>query len=169
MRKAILPGLAAAIALTVGAPRSARACGSGNYTGLVIAGIGALAIGVADLSMLLYDASSSKRPSFGYATAELMIAMPQFGLGAWGTVKLISDGDSRGALLTGLYTLATGFMLGHALWIVASTPSQVPAPESTPPPDSAVTPAPAPTLSLGPTWVPVGPLSQPGFGLVGRF
>jgi hypothetical protein len=139
---------------------------------LIVVGVGLLVIAggvvVTDASMLLYDAStalSSTRPSIGYAKAELSMALPQLALGIWGTSKL----DSGTAVYAGIYTFGMGIMAAHAIWALATAPSEPPTPESAPVPEPGATPDLSPAFSIGPTWVPVGQLARPGFGLVGRF
>jgi hypothetical protein len=160
-------GLVAAAALVI-APRTARACGQGgNYGGLVTAiFVGAIVIGGADLSLTAWDLTSAARshqPSVGYGVLETLVAGPQFAIG----LAALTSGSGSGALA--LYTAWMGLLTTHGVWTIAKAAARPdPALEDAPPPPSQ-DPAPLLQVGIGPTYVPVGQLAQPGIGLVGRF
>lgn len=151
-------------------PRTARACGrGGGYGGLITAVmVGAIVVGGVDIGLTVFDAASAgSEHSTGYGVVETMIAAPQFALGI--AALSSTGGNSSGGLV--LYTLWMGFLTTHGIWTIASSVSASPPPIATIPGAEPPQTEPAPLLqvALGPTYVPVGQLAQPGFGLVGRF
>ena len=154
MRSAIV-GIVAAAAVMFAAPRHARACGQGGYGGGFAAAIlTAMAVGEVDTGLLLWDGGSliaGHQSSRGYAVFEAIWTLPQFALGAYATAAELSRpyGD---ATAPAIYTAAMALMTAHAIWTIA-------APETED----------CPRIALGATYVPVGQLSKPGLGVVGRF
>jgi len=168
-RRAVGVAIVAAAAFAL-APRTARACGQGgNYGGLLTAlAVGAIVVGSADMGLTIWDLTSAARshqPSVGYGVLETLTAGPQFAIG----LAAMSGGTRTSALA--LYTLWMGLLTTHGIWTIASascasTPALEEVPEAPPgPPESA----PLLQVGIGPTYVPVGQLAQPGVGLVGRF
>jgi hypothetical protein len=153
MRNRILLGMAAAVAVGLLVPRSAHACGKGGYGGVYAAAIiTTLAVVSVDGVLTLWDGGSallSHHPSRGYGIFELIFTAPQFALSTYGMFDALSrHGD---ATPFAALTLWTGVLTTHAIWTLATHER---------PPQA---------VSLGPTFVPVGQQSKPGFGLVGRF
>ena len=188
MRRAVVVSGIIALGLIV-APVRARACGaggSGSYGGYaLVVGIGAIAVVSADIAMSTFDSSSAAQkhhPSAGYGVLETLVAAPQFALGVYGLAHMSSVGVG-GAGFLGIYTLWMGILTTHGIWTVVTAPratSLAPDPlepqplQTAPPTDVIDSPPPAEPpprfqMSLGPTYVPVGQLAQPGFGVVGRF
>lgn len=170
MRRTVVVGIGAALALAVSA-RRAEACGQGGgaYGNLVLAvGIGAIVVGGTDVALSLYDlptlAGAGPR-SAGYGVFELVFSLPQLALGIAG---MSSNANSSG-FFTG-YTLWMAALAAHGIWTIAAAPRASPAwePSGTDPPP-AVQETPPLQLSIGPTYAPVGQLAHPGFGVIGRF
>ena len=162
--------VAAAVGLTA---RGARACGGGgggygNYAGLAAA---LLAVGVVDIGLTLWDGGSAvflHKPSAGYGVMETLVAAPQLALGIAGLTS--SSGGTKGGLA--LYTAWMALLTTHGIWTIATAPARTSATVEGPEPQAAVQrnePEPRLQVGVGPTYVPVGELSQTGFGLVGRF
>jgi hypothetical protein len=158
MRIAIVGTLAAA-AVILAAPRHAHACGQG-YGGAIVAGFAMLGVVGVDAGLLLWDAGSviADRPfSKGYATFGIVWTVPQVALGAWATASLLSSPYNRSAAyVPALYTAAMAFTAAHAIWVIATDPGDAPVEAK-------------PRVALGATYVPVGQMSKPALGLVGRF
>jgi len=171
MRRKIL--LAVALVIAVGlAPRTARACGQGGYGGSYAAlATAAVAIGAADVVLTLWDGGSavlSHHPSPAYGVVETAIAMPQLALGLVGLAQ--PNQSYKGGIF--LYTAWMALLTTHGIWTIATAPRETTATVEGPEPRAAVArsaPEPVLQVGVGPTYVPLGPLSQPGFGLVGRF
>jgi hypothetical protein len=103
----------------------------------------------------------------GYAAvaAVALAAAPQVGLGIAG----LSSGQNTGFFA--FYTAWMALLTTHGIWTIATAaPARTTTIETTPP-EAVVPREPAAEMQLtvGPTYVPVGQLAQPGFGLVGRF
>jgi len=166
MRRAILLGLAAGMIVALAAPR-ARACGQGsNYGGALVAlGVGAIVLGATDIALSAYDLPSiftGQPRSAGYGAFETLLGGAQIALGVAG----MNTGRSNG-FWTG-YTIWMSALTAHGIWSIIAAAR--PGPESlAPAPDPPPAPASPLQLSVGPTYVPLGQLSRPGFGLVGRF
>src|SRR5438132_8959262 len=159
----VVLGLAAAMA--VAAPRAARACayggggGGGGSDPYVALAVAALAIGVVDTGLTLWDSGSaltSHQPSRGYGVFELIFAAPQAALGGYGLYKQLSSpygGDRNTVGYTAGYTIWMSLLTAHAIWTIARSPA---APE--PPADLEESAARAshstPTVALAPTYVP---------------
>lgn len=168
MRRAVLPGLAAVIVLTLFASR-ANACGQGggypSSRALVALGVGAIALGATDVALSLYDLPSiftTEPRSAGYGAFETIVGGAQIALGVAGMNSRTNNGFWTG------YTIWMSALTAHGIWsiIAASRPRTeglAPAPDPPPGPASPL------QLSVGATYVPVGQLAHPGFGLVGRF
>ena len=173
MRRTVVLALAAALAIGVASPRRASACGQGggSYGGLVAALIGgSIVIGGTDLFLTFWDLRSlaGAPPSAGYGVVETLLAAPQVALG-------IAGMHSNGSGFWTGYTIWMGALTAHGIWSMAAgarpTPpdpgaSPVPVEPGSDPPASDV---PQVQLRLGPTYVPLGPLAHPGFGLSIRF
>jgi hypothetical protein len=154
MRNAII-ALAAAAAVMLAAPRHARACGQGYGSGFAAAILTVVAVGAIDTGMLLWDAGSvlaDHRNSRGYATFEAIWTLPQFVLGAYATMGTLTSYRSSDALAPGIYTAAMGLMAAHAIWTLSTPDCEEQS-----------------RIAFGATYVPLGQLSHPGVGLVGRF
>lgn len=171
MRGKILFALAVAAAIGLTA-RGARACGQGGGP-FVSNGLAAaiLAVGVTDIAITLWDGGSaiaSHHPSVAYGAAETLIAAPQLGLGIAALTQ--PNNGATGALV--FYTAWMALLTTHGIWTIATAPRPTTATVEGPEPRAAAErrePEPRLQLGVGPTYVPVGQLSQPGFGLVGRF
>ena len=171
MRGNILFGVALALAVGLTA-RSARACGagggSGNYGAIMTA---ALAVGITDVALTLWDGGSalaSHHPSAAYGVVETLFAAPQLALGIAGLTQ--SNSAGKGAFA--VYTVWMALLTTHGVWTIATTPRATTATVETLKSQAALQrsePEPRLQVAVGPTYVPVGQLSQPGFGLVGRF
>ena len=169
MRRTVLIGIGAALAIA-SAARRAEACGQGGaaYGNLVLAiGAGAILVGGADVALSIYDLSSlaSGPRSLGYGVLEVMLTVPQLALG----IAAMNSNMNSSGFFTG-YTIWMGVLAVHGIWTIAAAPRTTPgwAPSGTDPPP-AVQETPQLQLSIGPTYAPVGQLAHPGFGLVGRF
>jgi hypothetical protein len=179
MPKIPLLALGAALAVTVASPRNADACGQGsNYGGLYTAlAVGAIVIGGTDVVLTIWDLHSLSGPgpsSPTYGVLETLLAVPQLALGIAG---LRSNGSG---FFTG-YTIWMGALAAHGIWsIAAGATARDPAPPHLDPPtvrgadepvvDPPGTPdVPQVQFRFGPTYVPLGPLARPGFGLSMRF
>ncbi len=172
MRGKIL--FAVALAMAVGlTARGARACGTGgggygNYGALAAA---VVAVGAVDLWFTLWDGGSavvSHHPSAGYGVLETLVAAPQLAVGIAGLTQ--SNTGARGGFA--LYTVWMALLTTHGIWTIATAPSATTATVETPESRASLQrnePEPRLQVAVGPTYVPVGPLSQTGFGLVGRF
>jgi len=170
MRKAIIFGVSAALGVTLLAPRGARACGrgGGGYPGALVYALGPLVVGLAatDVVLTLWDTGSmvaGHRNSIGYAVGELMVATPQVLLGLAG----LSSSSGSSSFLAG-YTLWMAALTWHGIWTLWLHAGEMPAP-ATPAADDGATPALSAKVEIGPTYVPLGPLAHPGFGLTARF
>jgi hypothetical protein len=168
IRQRILLAMVAATALAM-APRSARACGSG-HSGYAAAYAMIMVLGAADLGLTIWDGGSalvSHRPSAAYGVFETLVAAPQAVLGL---AALSSYGGRNGSGGLVLYTLWMGLLTTHGIWTIAhacqETSSTFEDPPGAPAKDE---PLPRLQIGVGPTYVPVGQLAQPGIGLVGRF
>ena len=174
MRRTVLLALAAALAVGVASPRRASACGQGgSYAGLAAALIGgSIVIGGTDLFLTFWDLRSlaGAPPSAGYGAVETLLAAPQVALGIAG---MRSNGSG---FWTG-YTIWMGALTAHGIWSMVAgarpppqplppDPGGVPVETGSDPPASDL---PQVQLRLGPTYVPLGPLAHPGFGLSIRF
>jgi hypothetical protein len=164
MRRTVLFGVLAALAVILAAPRAASACGQGGYGGLFAA---MAAIAATDAVVTLWDTGSllvNHQNSGGYGVFELVVAAPQLAIGIAG----LSQGNgSTNGFFAG-YTIWMAALTTHAIWSIAQ--ARRPAVSADPldiPPQSD--PAPQLQVTLGPTYVPIGLLSRPGFGLSGRF
>jgi hypothetical protein len=158
----ILLVLAAATALAA-APRAARACGRGNSGAAAFV----LLVVPTNLALTLWDGGSalaSHRPSAVYGLFETAVAVPQVVLGVAALAS--SPNSSVGAAL--IYTAWTAFLAGHGLWTIAHACEES-APALEDPPEPPARDEPLLQVRIGPTYVPVGQLAQPGIGLVGRF
>ncbi|MCA1829378.1 MAG: hypothetical protein LC689_20835, partial [Myxococcales bacterium] len=114
MRTAII-GIAAAAAVTVVAPRQALACGQGgNYGALYAVALTALAVGTVDAGMFVVDGVSmlADHPlPRGYAVFEAIWTIPQFALGAYTTVAMLSRPyPGNDAAAPAIYTAAMALM-----------------------------------------------------------
>jgi len=156
---------AVAVAMLALASRGARACGQGSSYGGALY-VGAIVVGLTDVGMSIADlttVSGVSKPSAAYGTVELIVALPQLALGIAG----LTAGGQSSSFFAG-YTLWMAALTAHGIWsIAAAHAAQAPndAPDPEPPPDR---PGDA-RMGLGPTYVPLGPLAQVGFGLSGRF
>ena len=161
--------MAAAIGLTA---RGARACGAGGGA-FVSSGLATaiLAVGLTDVAFTVWDGASAGRshhPSAAYGVLETLVAAPQLALGIAGLSQ--SHNSASGALA--LYTVWMALLTTHGIWTIATAPRPTTATVEGPEPRAAVErsePEPRLQIGVGPTYVPVGQLSQAGFGLVGRF
>jgi hypothetical protein len=174
MRGKILFGVALAVAVGL-TPRGARACGyggpgsgGGSYAGLMTA---VLAIGITDVALTLWDGGSavaSHHPSAAYGVIETVVAVPQLAVGIAGLTQ--SNNGAKGALA--FYTVWMALLATHGVWTIATARPTTSATVEGPERQAALQrsePEPQLKVAVGPTYVPVGQLSQPGFGLVGRF
>ena len=162
----LMAAIGFAVAFT---PRAAHACGSGGAgsgggAALAVLGIAALTVGIADLGMGLYDLgalASGAPPSVGYGTVETLLAAPQLALGI-AALNASGGSDKTFALV---FTGWTAFMTAHGIYSIAAglSGTQTPLPEPPPPPLDK------PTISFGPTYVPLTNQPMPAFGLSGRF
>jgi len=161
-----------ATALTM-APEAARACGRGSgadYSGLAAGLLGTVGL-FTGIPLTLWDLQSgvaSDHPSAAYGDVELVIAAPQVLLGA---IALRTYGASSNGFFIA-YTLWMGLLMSHGIWTIATVPPATAAgtpAEAPPPSQKEQKPTPLLQMGIGPTYVPVGPLAQPGIGLVGRF
>lgn len=177
MRKLQLFVLFAAALVSL-APGRARACNSGgnnnNALGwaILIGGVGGVGAAVFDIGFTIHDVRVD-RPSLGAGVFETLGALPQFGLLSYATVVALTDpgqGNRGAAVFTGLVALWTGALTAHGIWSIANAASAPQPIKGTldPEPRASAKP-PAPTAALSMTYVPVGQLSAPGFGVVGRF
>ena len=174
MRGKIVFGAALAVAVWVGSPRSAGACGAGRggggTSGLEALVVAALVAGTADIAFTLWDGGSaivSHQPSAAYGVVETLVAAPQLALGIAGLSQ--STNGASGYLV---YTLWMGLLTTHGIWTMATAARATTATIEPVEPRAALersAPEPRLQVAVGPTYVPVGQLSQPGFGLVGRF
>jgi hypothetical protein len=170
---------AVTLAMAVGLCSSAaRACGGGgsssnNYTGLAVA---ALVIAASDVAMTIYDggaALTANHPPAGYGLVEVLVAGPQLALGLVALRQSYQDpygNQTSRALL--MYSAWMALLTVHGIWTISTAPYEGSAPLEVREPSSALqrrAPQPALQIGVGPTYVPLGPLSQPGLGLVGRF
>ena len=172
MRNAII-GTVAALAVMFAAPRSAKACGGGanggNYTGLAVLAVSAMAVAAVDSGLALWDGGSAlagHRPGKGYAAFEAAWTIPQVLLGGAATIAALQNPYARnGATAAGIYTLTMGLMTAHAIVILAG--------DDAPPADDSEARQmpydPKPKLGLGATVVPVGQFTKPAPGLVAHF
>jgi hypothetical protein len=167
----LISGTVVVMAMMVLAPRGARACGQGNGYGGLAVGLAVLYVagfvaGLTDVGMTIADlttVSGLSKPSATYGTVELLIAVPQLAIGIAGMTQASSS------FFTG-YTLWMAALTAHGIWSIASThsadsPPDLPVPDPNPPPE----PPAGAKVMFGPTYVPLGPLAQVGFGLSGRF
>jgi hypothetical protein len=173
MRGTILFGVVLGLAVGLAAPRGARACGHGGggygaYGALVAA---ALAVGTTDVVLTLWDAGSaaaSHHPSVGYGLFETVVAVPQLAVGIAGLTQ--PRNGANGFFL--VYTAWMALLTTHGIWTMATAPAATTATVEPLEPRAALRrsePEPRLQVAIGPTYVPVGQLAQPGFGLVGRF
>jgi hypothetical protein len=174
MRRNLISGAMAAVAMVALAPRGARACGQGNsYGGYMVFALAAAVGGLADVGLSVWDLTTvfgGNPPSATYGAVELLVALPQLALGISGLT--LSPGSSifRGSSFFTGYTIWMAALTAHGIWsIAAASPAHsapdVPVPDPNPPPDSSG----GVKMTFGPTYVPLGPLAQVGFGLSGRF
>jgi hypothetical protein len=174
MRGKILFGAAAvAVAVGLAAPRSAHACGAGgassNAYGTLIAA--ALVLGTTDIAFTLWDGGSaiaSHHPSTAYGLIETLISAPQLALGIAGLTQPTNGSSGFFAV----YTIWMALLTSHGIWTMATAPRATTATVEPLEPRAALersAPERRLQVAIGPTYVPVGQLSQPGFGLVGRF
>jgi hypothetical protein len=167
MRGKILFGAALAVAVAVVAPRGARACGAGRSSS---SAYGALAT-AALVAFTLWDGGSaiaSHHPSAAYGVVETIVAAPQLALGIAG----LSQPRNGASGFFAVYTIWMGLLTSHGIWTIATAPRATTAAVEPIEPRAALersAPEPRLQVAVGPTYVPVGQLSQPGFGLVGRF
>jgi len=172
MRGTILFGVALGLAVGLAAPRGARACGSGGgLRGLEALVAAALVVGTTDVALTLWDGGSAvarHHPSAGYGLFETVVAVPQLALGIAGLTQ--SRNGASGYLA--VYTAWMALLTTHGIWTMATAPAATAATVEPLEPRAALQrrePEPRLQVALGPTYVPVGQLAQPGFGLVGRF
>ena len=175
MRGKIVFGAALAVAVWVGSPRSAGACGAGRggggTSGLEALVVAALVAGTADIAFTLWDGGSaivSHHPSAAYGLVETLVAAPQLALGIAG----LSQSTNGASGYLAVYTLWMGLLTTHGIWTMATAARATTATIEPVEPRAALersAPEPRLQVAVGPTYVPVGQLSQPGFGLVGRF
>jgi hypothetical protein len=159
---------AAAVAMIALAPCQARACGRGTSSGgsgISVLDLMTSVVGVADAGLTIWDlatVSGLRPPSAAYGTIELVLTVPQLLLGVAG----LRAGGQNTAFFAG-YTLWMAGLSAHGIWSISAALSQAPgaAPDPGPPPG----PSGGTKMMLGPTYVPLGPLAQVGFGLSGRF
>jgi hypothetical protein len=174
MRARILFGTALAVTVAVAAPRSARACGYGGGSsagGLEVLVAAVLVVGAMDIGFTLWDGGSaiaSHHPSAGYGVLETVVAAPQLALG----IAALTQPRNAASGFLAVYTVWMALLTTHGLWTIATAPGATTA--TVEPLESRAAldrgaPEPRLQVTLGPTYVPVGQLSQPGFGLVGRF
>jgi hypothetical protein len=174
MRGKIVFGAALAMVVGLAAPRSARACGSGGgvsssaYGALAAA---AIAIVATDAAFTLWDGGSaiaSHHPSAAYGVVETLVAVPQLALGIAG---LSAPGNGTNGFFA-VYTVWMALLTSHGIWTMATASRATTATVEPLEPKAALEqsePQPRLQVAVGPTYVPLGQLSQPGFGLVGRF
>jgi hypothetical protein len=173
MRGKILFGAALAVAVAVVAPRGARACGAGGSSSSAYGALAAaaLVLGATDVAFTLWDGGSaiaSHHPSAAYGVVETIVAAPQLALGIAG----LSQSRSGASGFFAVYTIWMGLLTSHGIWTIATAPRATTATVEPIEPRAALersAPEPRLQVAVGPTYVPVGQLSQPGFGLVGRF
>jgi hypothetical protein len=173
MRGKILFGAALAVAVAVVAPRGARACGAGRSSSSAYGALAAaaLVLGATDVAFTLWDGGSaiaSHHPSLGYGLVETVVAGPQLALGIAG----LSNSRNGASGFFALYTVWMALLTSHGIWTMATAPgATTTAVEPLEPRAALERSAPEPRLqvAVGPTYVPLGQLAQPGFGLVGRF
>jgi hypothetical protein len=174
MRGKIVFGAALAMVVGLAAPRSARACGAGG--GVSSSAYGALAaaallLGTTDVVFTLWDGGSalaSHHPSAGYGVLETLVAGPQLALGIAG----LSAPRNGASGFFAVYTLWMALLTSHGIWTLATAPRATTATVEPVEPKAALQqsePQPRLQVGVGPTYVPLGQLSQPGFGVVGRF
>jgi hypothetical protein len=169
MRMNILGSAIVVGALLALVPKPARACGQGgNYGAYAAVGVGALVFGLTDVGMTIADLVMMPglgTPSATYGGVELAVAAPQLLVGIYG----LSRGGQSASFFAG-YSIWMSALCAHGIWSIAAARAAarpapglpVPAPE---PPDEAT----GVKMRFGPTYVPLGPLAQMGFGLSGRF
>ena len=157
MRTSILAMVAAAAVMFLGT-RPARACGQGgNYGGLYAAAAVGLGVMAVDTGLFVVSAGSmlaDHQNSRGYGAFEALWTVPQFALGTILTINELQRPYNGTPAPYIVYTAAMGLMSAHAIWTLTR---EDPADER------------RASLGVGATWVPVGQLSRPGLGVVGRF
>lgn len=166
MGRRLICGAMIAAALAVATAREAKACGQGgaNYGSYAALGVGAIVVGLTDVGMTIADLATLGGPrSATYGGVELAIATPQLLVGIYG----LTQGGQSASFFAG-YTLWMAALFAHGIWTIhaAHTADSGPgifAPPPEPPSDGGV------KMVFGPTYVPLGPLAQVGFGLSGRF
>ena len=159
-------GILAAAAVLFAAPRHARACGgggygsgNGNYAGLYAAGLTVLGVAAVDTGLFIFSGASAlagHQNSRGYGVFEAAWTIPQFALGMYGTISELQRPYGNAAPVA-VYTAAMAFMSAHAIWTITRNDAEEEEARQ------------GPRVGLGATYVPVGQLSQPGLGVVGRF
>ncbi|HEX9603291.1 MAG TPA: hypothetical protein VF973_06010 [Myxococcales bacterium] len=175
MRGTILFGVALGLAVGLAAPRGARACGTGRgggvSSGLEALAAAAIVVGTTDIVLTLFDGGSavaSHHPSAGYGLFETVFAAPQLALGIAG----LTQSNSRATGFFAVYTAWMALLTTHGIWTMTTAPAATTAAVEPLEPRAALQrsePEPRLQVAIGPTYVPVGQLAQPGFGLVGRF
>jgi hypothetical protein len=174
---AVSVSIGALLMVTLG-PRPANASDSGGL--ILIGGAIVLGLGGADLAFTGYDlvqAVSEERASKGMATAEIMVAAPQFLFGSLALTQMRYDNQM---IAPAFYVVWMGVLAGHGMVTLGTTPpmgSEPPAPPPEPdtPPKEKPKPAPDPYsehphFSLAPTVLSDGRGALvPGFCAVGTF
>jgi hypothetical protein len=128
-------------------------------------------LGATDVAFTLWDGGSaiaSHHPSAAYGVVETIVAAPQLALGIAG----LSQPRNGASGFFAVYTIWMGLLTSHGIWTIATAPRATTAAVEPIEPRAALersAPEPRLQVAVGPTYVPVGQLSQPGFGLVGRF
>ena len=169
MGQGIVFAIVAAAALTV-APRTVLACGRGGNSGYPYAvglfGTVGFLTGTPLTVWDLISVDQSDHPSAAYGVVETLLAAPQFLVG----VMAVNYYGTSGRFFIA-YTVWMGVLMSHGIWTIATAPPRATTTQETGPSTAPARDAPAPLLQMGigPTYVPVGQLAQPGVGLVGRF
>jgi hypothetical protein len=170
----LISGTVVVMAMMVLAPREARACGQGNsYGGYMVFALAAAVGGLADVGLSVWDLTTifgRNPPSATYGAVELLVAVPQLALGISALTESPGSSIFRGSSFFTGYTIWMAALTAHGIWSIAAANAaraspDLPVPDPGPPPE----PAPGLKMMVGPTYVPMGPLAQVGFGLSGRF
>jgi hypothetical protein len=169
MRRTILIGVLVTLAVALIAPRAALGCGRGGYgsgSGFQGLGIAAVAVVATDAILTVWDAQTmfvSHPPSAVYGTVETILALPQLAIGIAGLT--LSNGNPY---FVG-YTFWMAALTMHGIWSMAAGARAPAPPEILRLGQSSGDASSGLEVFVGPTYVPLGQLAHPGFGLTGRF
>jgi len=164
MGRKLICGAMIAAALAVATARDAEACGQGNGSYAAL-GVGAIVVGLTDLGMTIADLATLQGPrSAVYGGVELAVATPQLLVGLYGLTH-----GGQPASFAG-YTLWMAALFAHGIWTIHAAQAADSGPGIFAPPPEPPSDSPGGVkMMFGPTYVPLGPLAQVGFGLSGRF